>query len=131
MKPSPDRSASVIRLLPAVVWMAVIFALSSQRQFPSPGGLSVELQAIAAHLFLFGTLALLIAIGLEPYRPRMRWFQLVVVAFVVLYGITDEIHQSFVPGRTPDPFDVLVDGIGASIAVIIWGRVRVWRRAAR
>jgi VanZ family protein len=30
-----------------------------------------------------------------------------------LYGVTDEVHQSFVPGRNPDWRDVVADGLGA------------------
>lgn len=36
----------------------------------------------------------------------------------LLYGITDEIHQSFVPGRHPSAVDIVVDGIGAALAVL-------------
>lgn len=41
------------------------------------------------------------------------------VAFCVLYGVTDEWHQSFVPMRSPDPMDVLNDGIGAAAASLL------------
>ena len=39
----------------------------------------------------------------------------------ILYGISDEFHQSFTPGREPALRDVIFDTIGASIAVyFIW-----------
>ncbi|GJL64738.1 MAG: hypothetical protein NPIRA04_33920 [Nitrospirales bacterium] len=38
----------------------------------------------------------------------------------VMFGITDEIHQAFVPLRQADAWDVLADGIGASIGVGMW-----------
>jgi VanZ family protein len=34
-------------------------------------------------------------------------------AVAILYGLSDEWHQSFVPGRTPDVWDLVVDAIGA------------------
>jgi VanZ family protein len=37
----------------------------------------------------------------------------------VLYGVSDEIHQSFVPDRTGRPSDVLIDAIGAAIGVAL------------
>lgn len=39
----------------------------------------------------------------------------------ILYGISDEIHQMFVPMRTPDMMDLLADGIGAGLFLIgVW-----------
>ena len=38
-----------------------------------------------------------------------------------LYGVTDEFHQSFTPGREPTVRDVIFDTIGASLAIyIVW-----------
>jgi VanZ family protein len=122
--------AAGARMLPAVGWMALIFFLSSQEEVPTAGGLSADVQAIVGHLVLYGVLALFVAYGLDRFRERFRYFGAMVVAFAVLYGITDEIHQSFVPGRRADPFDVIVDGIGAALAITILSRVRAWRRAA-
>lgn len=39
--------------------------------------------------------------------------------FSVFYAITDEFHQSFVPGRGPSVQDVVWDGIGALIGILI------------
>ena len=39
------------------------------------------------------------------------------VLFCILYGISDEFHQSFVPGRTPDAMDLVMDALGAAIGV--------------
>jgi len=42
----------------------------------------------------------------------------------VAYGSTDEFHQSFTPGRTPDIADVYADAIGACLGVVAcwaWG----------
>jgi len=37
----------------------------------------------------------------------------------VCYGITDEFHQAFVPGRHPDIWDLIRDSTGALIALLI------------
>jgi len=42
------------------------------------------------------------------------------IAASVVFGITDEIHQAFVPLRHADPWDLMADSIGASIGVGIW-----------
>ena len=46
------------------------------------------------------------------------------LAIAVAYGATDEVHQMFVPGRTPDVMDVLADAAGALVAAAVclaWG----------
>jgi VanZ family protein len=70
------------------------------------------------HFALFGGLAGLVALGLVrsngPALPR-RALILWPVAFATLYGLTDEIHQLFVPQRTFDLLDLLADAAGATI----------------
>lgn len=39
---------------------------------------------------------------------------------VVAYGISDEVHQSFVPGRSPDGLDVVADAVGAACGAVVW-----------
>ena len=55
--------------------------------------------------------------GLTPTRLAVAW------AVTVIYGATDEWHQSFVPGRTPDINDLLADAVGAFAAVML---VKAW-----
>ena len=59
----------------------------------------------AAHFFSFALLGFLFAKAFN--NPR--------IGFVVaaLYGITDEIHQSFVPMRQADFWDWVADALGA------------------
>jgi len=54
------------------------------------------------------------------------------VLFCILYGISDEFHQSFVPGRTPDAKDLIADGVGAALGaafllLVRTARLRNWR----
>jgi VanZ family protein len=53
------------------------------------------------------------------FEDNRRWF---VWTMVLLYAVTDEYHQSFVPGRHPSAFDILVyDNIGALSALWLAG----------
>ncbi len=48
------------------------------------------------------------------------------VGVALLTAIVDELHQSFVPGRTGSPYDVLLDLTGAiTVQVLVWA---VWSR---
>jgi VanZ family protein len=47
-----------------------------------------------------------------------------------VYGFTDELHQSFVPSRTADPWDWLADTLGALLGVAAYGGW-LWFRSRR
>lgn len=50
-------------------------------------------------------------------------------ALGTLYAISDEIHQSFVPGRAGSPLDVAIDAVGVTIGVALWQLARARRFA--
>jgi hypothetical protein len=41
-------------------------------------------------------------------------------ALAAAYGVTDELHQRLVPGRSCDLFDWMADGAGAALAAVVW-----------
>lgn len=56
------------------------------------------------------------------FKQEKRWLAWL-LAF--LYAMTDEFHQSFVPGRSPSVLDVLVfDNLGALISLSVWSRYK-------
>jgi VanZ family protein len=113
--------------LPVVAWMGLIFGLSAQSSLLhlESGWVSLVLSS-AAHVLLFGVLAVLWAraLGGHPHA----W--LLALALTALYALSDEFHQAFVPGRTPDPVDLLCDGLGAVVGLWVWAqlqrRLRTW-----
>jgi VanZ family protein len=109
------RTAS--RWLPAVVVMLTIFTLSAQppSHLPRFGWAEVVIKK-AGHVMGYGLLALSFRRGLGTDR---RWLAPAWI-LSVLYGLTDEVHQAFVPGRHPSPIDVLLfDGAGAALALLL------------
>ncbi len=42
----------------------------------------------------------------------------------IAYAVSDEIHQTFVPGRAGAPLDVLIDSVGVAIGVAAWQLLR-------
>ena len=115
-------SGSRARLwLPVVAWAALIFALSSVPDLGTGlGGWDLLLRKIA-HAAEYAILGALLARALG--RP---W-----AAFVVgvAYAISDEVHQSFVPGRAGAPLDVAIDTVGVAAGVLLWTRVLARRPA--
>jgi VanZ family protein len=99
---------------PVLLWAGVIFAFS---QIPSLGtGLGtwdLVLRKLA-HLTEFAILGGLLQRALR--RP------VVALALGSAYAATDELHQSFVQGRTASPVDWAIDtaGVFLGIAVLVW-----------
>lgn len=149
--------------LPAALWYRVIWGFSAQTAAVS-GGLSdrllwrllaalspafaagdftaqnaaVELLSFferkAAHMFLYFVLILLLWLALLPLlRGRKRQAGLAAALCAVLAGL-DEVHQTFIPGRSGELRDVCVDLAGAAVAVLL-AAVLLWaarrRRAGR
>lgn len=111
------------RIAPVVVWAAAVFALSAVpgRAVPHVGLPSADK---VIHALIYGLGAWLALRGRFGRRPWLTaWLA------VAAYGVTDEWHQRFVPGRTCDVRDWVADACGAAIALTLAEVMR--RRSAR
>jgi len=100
--------------LPAPLIALAIILLSSQSTLPLPQ--SIFGVDKIAHAIAFGSLAGAIALWVPSRRwmaPAFWRFICFAAGIAILYGISDEIHQSFVPGRFSSVYDVIADAIGA------------------
>lgn len=59
----------------------------------------------------------------EQFQISRQKIIIAAILFSTLYGVSDEIHQSFVPERCADIFDVLADGLGSIIGVLFYAAV--------
>ena len=71
------------------------------------------------HCVCFAGLSFWVAFGTGTNLPA-KWRILLPVIIVSLYGIVDEIHQSFTPGRSSSPFDWMADTLGAVIGSLVF-----------
>ena len=103
----------------------------------SPVGQLSEYMVLGASLFTARSLhlkpqgpagALLVA---KPISELSKWAPIVAAALSSLYGVTDEFHQIFTPGRSCDPMDWLVDTIAAALGALICYLVLKAQRARR
>jgi VanZ family protein len=80
-----------------------------------------KLRSVLGHLVLYGVLAFLLQISLWGWKSntayQLRW-ALAMAALATLYGVTDEYHQSLVPGRVTSLADIVIDGVGALTAAV-------------
>jgi VanZ family protein len=98
--------------LPVAVWAAVIFAFSS---IPSLGTGLGTWDLVLRKLAHAAEYAVLGALLLRALRRPLPAF-----ALAVLYAVSDEVHQTFVPGREGALLDVVVDAAGVAAGVLAW-----------
>ncbi len=125
--PAASEPAPLGQWIPVVLWGALIFMLSTSAftaantariidpilrwLFPALTAASVDichnLIRKAAHFTEYGVLFWLLVRGPMVRRPYLA------LMLCVVYALTDEGHQAFVPGRTASLYDVALDSTGA------------------
>ena len=117
------------RVVPVLLWATLIFVLSAQPDLPrAPTSLLDLLLKKAAHVSEYAILAVLLhhavgspLTGSERGRVALAW------TLALLYAVSDEIHQSSVPGRNAAGLDVLIDGVGAALGLCVREALARWR----
>jgi VanZ family protein len=124
------RPLDAIRLVaywaPPVVYAGAIFLLSAlphpEKELPSFLG---EISDKVLHLVEYGILGLLCYRAFRSaageWGARHALWLAIVMATV--YGLSDELHQVFVPPREADPWDLMADAAGAVVGAMGWRRM--------
>ncbi len=107
---------SILKILPkipALLVVAGIWFLSSQSSLPTPQGILGfdKLQHLIAYLVLAATASFWFSPAQREFHRLRTLFLLVFISS--LYGVSDEVHQFFVPGRDCNVWDWIADTIGA------------------
>ena len=96
---------------PVVVWAAVIFGLSSIPALSTGLGIWDEILRKAAHMTEYAVFGALLLRALRRELPA--------IALGLLYAASDEVHQHFVRGRHPSPFDFAFDACGLALGLLL------------
>ena len=123
-------------ILPVLLWMGLIFILSDQDKLRSAQHnvlvlwiletFGIDLDALTgghasfiirktAHFTEYFILYLWVHRALKAYH--IRSFTRYAWLITVFYACTDEVHQTYVPGRVGSPIDVGIDALGATLAM--------------
>ena len=105
-------------LVGALLWAALLYYLSDQ---PTVVDLQAfEYQDKAVHVFAYAVLGILLMGALRAGSNGYRISQLLLAASLAgTYGLLDEYHQSFVPGRDPALGDVVADVAGGLLGALL------------
>jgi len=114
---------TLLRLAPPLLLMAAIAWLSHR---PLPVGLAHGSDKVV-HFLVYGILAALWVRALLPgervdARREVRQALLLAVLVTGAWGVLDEVHQSFVPGRDASPGDALADTLGGLAGAVLAAR---------
>ena len=128
MKTPVDFLSLLIRGASLLLWMLVIFFFSSLpgSEYAFNPTLSYYLERKGAHVIEYAILMFLAVRFVSILFPRLSFKYTLLLAgtFSILYGMSDEWHQSFVPYRGAKASDVAIDGLGillsASVLLFVW-----------
>ena len=141
------KKVMIIGIILSLIWMGVIFWFSSRSSsqldvrnrfivkiiidlfIPNFDNLNIDNQnqilgdisfyvSKSAHYLEYGMLALLLSMAFILVKKR-RYRYLFIMLVVILYAISDEIHQMFSDGRTPRVLDVMIDSLGGLTMVLL------------
>ena len=111
--------------LPVLVYMAVIYGFSCLHRVPLPlldKHMADKLYHVAEYTILGYLICRALDKGFSWKKYRLLMFGII---FATVYGITDEIHQLYVLGRSFSYWDMFADFIGASIGTLIYLKIRL------
>lgn len=112
--------------VPVLLYLGVIFLISS---IPNVD-LGVKFVDKFAHIVEYGILGYLLMRAISSTkRLSLKTSFLFIILFILVYGVCDEMYQSFIPGRNPSLSDLIFDLIGGAFGGILFYRSsRNWRR---
>lgn len=114
-----------VRMVPMITVMGTIFFFSHQPgdQLNLP---SIPFLDKIVHLLLYGLLAatILYVPSGDTRRQKPKTVCAVALLISLLYGISDEYHQSFIPGRDASVGDLAADLLGIIIVLAAWLHLR-------
>src|SRR5699024_11129892 len=138
-----NKQPKLISWIPVFVWMALIFYLSHQPASSSnelsTGVMDVFMNTIttvipidfdlgifhhfnrkSAHFFEYFMLGLLVINALKRH-VSIKWkFVALSLVICILYAISDEVHQLFIPGRSGEMRDVFIDSTGSATGITLY-----------
>lgn len=117
-------------LIPLLSWMVMIFLLSNRQKIAFTDNYPVSFAIFKSlHLFEYAVLFFLWARTLVLLKIKNPFYW--ALFFTFAYGLSDELHQSFINGREGKLLDAFVDGLGGLLAWIAINKFRFINKLLR
>jgi len=114
--------------LPAILWAMLIFGLSSIPGLSTPE-IGIKPTDKLAHLVEFGIFGYLITRAFYHSNFSLRRYSIALgITLGILYALSDEFHQSFVPGRDVSLGDIIADSLGVVLAQIMFIKFNICKQ---
>ncbi len=104
------------RWVPVLLYATFIFLLSNRSY-----NVHLSFKSDYFHPIEYAVLGIFLFLAWTTCHPRMKTLTVVCLVLLsgLIYGVADEFHQSFIPGRDPSVFDVMYDGLGLLIGTAL------------
>ncbi len=103
----------ILSSLPVILWMSLIFFLSSKENLPDLNKFILNFDKIS-HFVVYFVLGIFLQvffiINLDLKRKQIYYIIIISIGFT--FALSDEYHQIFVPNREPDFYDLIFDFLG-------------------
>ena len=116
--------------LPAILYMVLIYYVSSLRQI-SPPSIGFSMEDKFYHFAEYAVLSFFLYYALRYYRRASIRNKIHIIAAIAacIFAGTDELHQYFVPGRESTIGDLTADWLGAIVTqAVIWYYLKIRRQ---
>jgi VanZ family protein len=116
--------------LPLLIFCGFIFIQSS---YPSPNNvITFAFSDKLLHVIAYAILGILFfrAYGTLPIKNNLSLLIGLSILSAGLFGLSDEIHQYFVPARNADLWDFIADMIGSLSGVFLYQVWMTWKKTA-
>ena len=105
----------ILKWIPAIFVAGCNIYLSSQEHIEQmPNFWNADK---VVHFFCFAGFSFWVAFACNIKTYKMTWLPTLIIS---LWAVTDEIHQSFTPGRDASVFDWIADTTGAFVGAMIF-----------
>lgn len=113
------QTKSFLYWLPVYAYAGLIFYISSLPTIPEP--IVNTFKDWILHMIEYSILGVLLFRAFLNSQNMTLKAQAVFLAVLIaiIYGITDELHQYFVPGRVMSSFDIVANSLGSGVAVLV------------
>ena len=118
MTPHPARRVRIACAVLLVLWCAASWTLSSQHDPEGYVGFRIHLNDKVEHVIEYAAAGFFATGAFGRVGRLPAWIAALV--FCLAWGISDEIHQSFVPGRDSSAEDVAADVTGAALGTLVF-----------